>query len=122
MVHRFIKSKDWKEKLNGYCPCFTGGDNKVGLRNNQEVCNCNGNELKFTLLSNKKLDPIELTTKLIKINLFTRKEILQALSEITKKRTYDNSVWQAQKKLTQQGYIVFYDENRILKAYEKEKV
>lgn len=122
MAVRFVKYKDWKEKLLGFCPCFTGGQNKIGLNKNYDVCNCNANELKFILLSKKKIKKIDIFYHLIKLNIFTKKQCIQAVAEITNSVTNDFAYVLARRKLKENGYKTFYTKQATTKTYDRSKI
>ena len=110
---------DWKEKINGYCRCFTGGNNKVGLIPNRDICECNANDLKFTLLSSKHIPKVDMVCAFIKVNIFTGQEIRNAITDLTRTPTSGLIFTQARHKLDKQGYHTFYGKGRIIKAFDK---
>lgn len=117
----FQESIGWKDRLNGYCPCFTGGANKIGLNNDKSYCKCNGADLKFNLLSTLKLSKMALAKSLIKISIFTNKEIDQAIAELTKNIANRAQKFKARKELEKEGYYIFNDHG-IIRAYQKDRI
>lgn len=119
-------AKDWKDKVRGYCPCFTGGDN-LFLLNPEEMqtwCECNLFGLKKMLLGYDTPSMVSFAEVLIKSGIFKKKEIIFAIHDIFK-----NSQVQAEKRyfnardnLTKAGYRVYVADGGIIKGvYEKKK-
>lgn len=112
---------NWKDKIIGSCRCFTGGTNKVGLKPNNIVCDCNMNDLKFMLQSQKPISVVEIACVLIKLNKFTKNECRMIIQELTGLGT-SNTISRATRKLINQGYHVFQDREKVIRAYDKENI
>ena len=107
----------WKEKLDGYCGCFIN-------KNLSSTCNnpCNLTELK-DLLNQKKKPTIRLICKtFIKAGIFTRKEIIFAITEIHESiyKSAERRLEEAVEELKKEGYHVYSSDTNIIKAFRKE--
>lgn len=112
------KSKDWKAKIKGICPCFVSE-----LKNavpSKSICPnpCDLSELKDLLLQHEIPDRKTIIKTMIRSGVFNKKEIIFALIEIhdTIYKSAERRVEEAIQELEKENYKVWTDDNKNLKA------
>jgi hypothetical protein len=113
----------WKDKVKYSCKCFCGEDNSIGLINNKDVCDCNANDFKLALLSDKHQTQISIAKALIKLGLLTRVECMECLVDLCNSGKGSDHLYNlARKQLKKEEFHIFYDKQRIVHAYDKNKI
>ena len=95
MGSKFQPTRDWKEEVKGYCPCFSNSNNYLGCiagtcPNRAGLLNyktgCHAYHFKCCLLSAPTPKKSEFVLALLRMGCFTRKQLFIAIQEIYKAR------------------------------------